>query len=359
MTIGRVGGTDNAAQRSRRVSLLRAMPSRLRDAFVLQRAQRHASRGRSDGPHDALPEQHRQSPDGRSERAAACPACTSSTRDPRKRESTGRAWCFSAHRRSKARAFSSIREAAQFPNGLANSSGQVGRNMMDHIKWGGADGDFDGWTDRQVIGDGPNGIYIPRFANVRPDSTDFVRGYGYQGGARGQGWQERHRLSGHRRGIQAAAERARPVGDDPQRLRRDAAARLRTAALHPRTGRRVGHPDAAHRVRVGTQRTGDSQAHERSAAEMLEASGAIRVRPSTRISTPGNTNHEMGTARMGRERQTSVLNGWNQAWDVAEPVRHRRRLHDFERQPEPVAHLHGAYRARGHYAVEALKRGDV
>ena len=51
------------------------------------------------------------------------------------------------------------------------------------------------------------------------------------------------------------------------------------------------------------------------AAEMLEKAGAKQVRQETRISTPGNTNHEMGTARMGRDRRTSVLNGWNQAWD--------------------------------------------
>ena len=52
------------------------------------------------------------------------------------------------------------------------------------------------------------------------------------------------------------------------------------------------------------------------AAEMLEKAGAKDVRPSTRISTPGNTKHEMGTARMGRARETSVLNSWNQAWDA-------------------------------------------
>jgi choline dehydrogenase-like flavoprotein len=53
------------------------------------------------------------------------------------------------------------------------------------------------------------------------------------------------------------------------------------------------------------------------AAELLEAAGATEIQPSVRgPSTPGNANHEMGTARMGRDRRSSVLNGWNQSWDV-------------------------------------------
>src|SRR6266851_8564685 len=74
-------------------------------------------------------------------------------------------------------------------SGVANSSGQVGRNIMDHIKWGGASGVFDGWTDRRTIGERPNGIYVPRFRNVTSRHPDFIRGYGFQGGAGRAGWQ--------------------------------------------------------------------------------------------------------------------------------------------------------------------------
>ncbi|HJR34021.1 MAG TPA: GMC family oxidoreductase, partial [Gemmatimonadales bacterium] len=56
--------------------------------------------------------------------------------------------------------------SARFPDGLANSSGQVGRNIMDHIKWGGASGEMEGWSDKRTIGSRPNGIYVPRFRNV-------------------------------------------------------------------------------------------------------------------------------------------------------------------------------------------------
>jgi len=73
-------------------------------------------------------------------------------------------------------------------SGIGNSSGQVGRNVMDHIKWGGASGVFDGWTDRRTIGERPNGVYVPRFRNVTSRYPDFIRGYGFQGGAGRAGW---------------------------------------------------------------------------------------------------------------------------------------------------------------------------
>ena len=84
----------------------------------------------------------------------------------------------------------------EFANGLANSSDQVGRNIMDHIKWGGASGEFDGWTDKQVIGERPNGIYVPRFRNVHAKHADCIRGYDFQGGAGRSGWQSATRAAG-------------------------------------------------------------------------------------------------------------------------------------------------------------------
>src|SRR5262249_27825119 len=70
---------------------------------------------------------------------------------------------------------------------IANSSGQVGRNVMDHIKGGGATGRIPGYLDRCVIGNRPNGIYVPRFRNVKTKS-EFLRGYGFQGNARRLEW---------------------------------------------------------------------------------------------------------------------------------------------------------------------------
>ena len=70
----------------------------------------------------------------------------------------------------------------EFPAGLANSSGELGRNLMDHVKAGGADATIPGFEVRSEIGRRPNGIYIPRFRNVKRKDPGFLRGYGFQGG---------------------------------------------------------------------------------------------------------------------------------------------------------------------------------
>jgi choline dehydrogenase-like flavoprotein len=52
------------------------------------------------------------------------------------------------------------------------------------------------------------------------------------------------------------------------------------------------------------------------AAEMLEASGIKDVKTYDNGSAPGMAIHEMGTARMGHDPKTSVLNKWNQMHEV-------------------------------------------
>jgi choline dehydrogenase-like flavoprotein len=95
------------------------------------------------------------------------------------------------------------------------------------------------------------------------------------------------------------------------------------------------------------------------AVELLEASGATRVRPSTRVSTPGNANHEMGGARMGRDRRTSVLNGWNQAWDVPNLfMTDGACMTSSGNQNPTLTYMALTARACG-YAVEELKRGNL
>jgi hypothetical protein len=77
----------------------------------------------------------------------------------------------------------------ELPNGLANSSGELGHNLMDHIKGGGALGTIPGNEDRMVLGRRPNGTYVPRFRNLKKKDAAFLRGYGFQGGGQREGWQ--------------------------------------------------------------------------------------------------------------------------------------------------------------------------
>ena len=80
----------------------------------------------------------------------------------------------------------------EFPNGLGNSSGELGHNLMDHHMGSGAGGDMPGHEDKMPFGNRPNGIYIPRFRNVKKNKKEFIRGYGYQGGGSRDGWTPPH-----------------------------------------------------------------------------------------------------------------------------------------------------------------------
>lgn len=76
----------------------------------------------------------------------------------------------------------------RFPNGFGNDSDELGRNIMDHHLGVGASGEWDGFEDQYYFGRRANGVYIPRFRNMGKEKRDYLRGFGYQGGASRQGW---------------------------------------------------------------------------------------------------------------------------------------------------------------------------
>jgi len=245
-------------------------------------------------------------------------------------------------------------------SGLGNSSGQVGRNIMDHIKWGGASGVFDGWTDARTIGERPNGIYVPRFRNVTSRHPDFIRGYGFQGGAGRAGWQAALHAPGIGPALKARLSDLGPwsmsFGGFGEMLPREA----NRATLHPTLVDAWGIPS----LHIECQWSENELAIHRdmnvTAAELLEAAGAKNIEPNTSgPSTPGGTNHEMGTARMGRDPKTSVLNGWNQSWDVPNLfVTDGAAMTSSSCQNPSLTYM--ALTARAcHYAVAQLKRRDL
>jgi glucoside 3-dehydrogenase (cytochrome c) catalytic subunit len=250
--------------------------------------------------------------------------------------------------------------APDCPTGLANASDQVGRNIMDHIKWGGASGRFDGWEDHTVFGNRPNGIYIPRFRNLRDRHPDFLRGYGFQGGAGRDDWQASSRGPGF--GAQFKQRLLQPgpwsmsLGGFGEMLPRPE----NRATVHPSLVDAWGIPA----LNIDCAWSGNELAMHRdmqvTAAELLEAAGARDIRPDGRgPSTPGGTNHEMGTARMGRDPRTSVLNRWNQAWDVPNLFLTDGACMTSSGNQNPSL-TYMALTARAcHYAVEAMKRHEL
>ena len=251
-------------------------------------------------------------------------------------------------------------KSARFPDGLANSSGQVGRNIMDHIKWGGATGEMDGWEDRRVIGSRPNGIYVPRFRNVSARHPDFVRGYGFQGGAGRQGWQGRARSAGigleFKNRLTALGPWSLTFNGFGEMLPNEA----NRATLHPTKLDAWGIPALHIDCAWGNNELAIHRDMNVAAAELLEAAGAKNIRPDTTgPSTPGGTNHEMGTARMGRDPKTSVLNQWNQAWDVPNLFLTDGACMTSSANQNPSL-TYMALTARAcHHAVEEMKRGAL
>ncbi|HEU4576473.1 MAG TPA: GMC family oxidoreductase [Chitinophagaceae bacterium] len=202
------------------------------------------------------------------------------------------------------------------PNGLGNSSDQLGRNLMDHHYHVGASATFDGFKDRYSFGRRANGIYVPRFRNINEQTKqkEYVRGFGYQGGA------YRGRVS-DLEGIGASLkEKLTEPGDWGMWL--------------GGWGEQLPHPD--NRVTLSKDKKDkwglplldiDAKWRENelamradmmnSAAEMLEKAGCKNISTfNDPDANPGLCIHEMGTARMGKDPRTSVLNQYNQVWDA-------------------------------------------
>src|SRR5690606_19356994 len=76
----------------------------------------------------------------------------------------------------------------RFPNGFGNDSGELGHNIMDHHLSVGASAEVEGFEDQYYYGRRANGMYVPRYRNIGKDKRDYIRGFGYQGGASRMGW---------------------------------------------------------------------------------------------------------------------------------------------------------------------------
>ncbi len=209
--------------------------------------------------------------------------------------------------------------SARFPDGIANSSGMLGRNIIEHHARVGARGRFEGFEDRYYRGNRPNGVYVPRFRNLDAASRhpDFVRGYGLQGQASRLGWQRGSTMPGFGAGFK---ERLRAPGEWRMTLQAYGEFLPRPenrAVLDPVVKDGWGIPALRVSVTRGPNEIAMRRDMAQTAAEMLEAGGArdVEVFDNPEI-PPGTANHEMGTARMGRDPRTSVLNGYNQCHDV-------------------------------------------
>jgi len=203
-----------------------------------------------------------------------------------------------------------------WPGGLGSSSGELGHNLMDHHFRVGAQGKVEGLEDKYYYGFRPNPSYIPRYRNLNGEKRPYLRGFGYEGGAGRDGWSR------------AVAELG--IGGA-----------FKDAATEPGQwsmgGTAFGEmlPNHANMVTLDESKkdkwglpvlkidcaTGENERLMRvdmanDMAETLTAAGLKDVKTFDEPCFPGMGIHEMGTARMGRDPKTSVLNKHNQVWDA-------------------------------------------
>ncbi|HEU4556048.1 MAG TPA: GMC family oxidoreductase [Chitinophaga sp.] len=247
----------------------------------------------------------------------------------------------------------------RFPNGLGNDSEQVGHNLMDHHFGVGADGEFDGFEDQYYnAGRRPNGIYIPRFRNVNEATKvkDYVRGFGYQGGAgRGRGTGAEGVGAAFKASQTEPGKWSMGIGSWGECL----PYYENKATLNKDKKDKYGLPtldiDCEFRENELAMRK-DMQA---SAREMLEAAGLTNVRSYDDMPPPGHCIHEMGTARMGHDPKTSVLNRWNQVHAVKNVfITDGSCMASSACQNPSVTYMALTARACD-YAVKELKKGNV
>lgn len=202
--------------------------------------------------------------------------------------------------------------SSRFPNGFGNDSGELGHNLMDHNFGVGASGEYDGFEDQYYSGRRPASFYIPRYQNIGNDKRDFLRGFGYQGGASRTGWADAVKELSI--GIALKESVTTPgmwrmgMGGFGEMLP-DHHNKL---FINEDVKDKHGLPTVTFDCEYKENELKMRKHMASDAAEMLEATGLKNVHTWDNDVAPGLGIHEMGTARMGRDPKTSVLNRWNQ-----------------------------------------------
>ena len=205
---------------------------------------------------------------------------------------------------------------AEFPHGLANSSDELGHNLMDHIKAGGATGTVPANENRIELGRRPNGIYVPRFRNLKTRQNEFIRGYGFEGGGEREGWERGIAQTGFGPEFKKSLRRPGPWQFTFFGYGECLPNHNNYVELDRQKVDAWGIPVLKIHCAWGENEYALRKDMSIAAAEMLAAAGASNIEPFIRDYPPGFSIHEMGTARMGRDPKTSVLNSFNQAHDV-------------------------------------------
>jgi choline dehydrogenase-like flavoprotein len=200
----------------------------------------------------------------------------------------------------------------RFPNGFGNDSGELGHNIMDHHLSVGAGGSVEGYEDQYYAGRRANGFYIPRYRNIGKNNRDYIRGFGYQGAASRQGWSslvaELSLGADLKSAVSTPGKWTIGMGGFGEIL----PYHENFVVLNKEKKDKFGLPTLTFDAILRDNEFKMRKDMANDAAEMLEAAGFKNVNKFDREIGIGLGIHEMGTARMGKDPKTSVLNKWNQ-----------------------------------------------
>lgn len=244
-------------------------------------------------------------------------------------------------------------------DGLGSSSGELGHNIMDHHYNLGASGTVEGYDDKYYFGRRPNGIYVVRFANLFGDKRDYLRGFGYQGAASREGWSRNVAelsIGGkYKDEISEPGEWSMGIGGFGELLPYHENKITLDHNKKDKWGLPVLSMDAEIKDNEKKMRI-DIVAE---AKAMLESAGIKNIRTWDTGHHVGDGIHEMGSARMGRDPKTSVLNMHNQVWDAKNVfVTDGAMMTSSACQNPSLTYMAMTARA-ANFAADELKKGNI
>ncbi len=201
----------------------------------------------------------------------------------------------------------------RFPNGLGNDSGELGHNLMDHHFRVGATAEPTGFESDVNDGDRPVGFHIPRFRNLaKQERHAFTRGYGFQGYATRTDWRRGFKELSYGESLKEELAKPGPWTIALIGFGECLPYHHNKISLHPRERDQWGLPVVNFSCQFGENERRMREDMQQEAVAMLKKAGYKNVKPYDKGSAPGQAIHEMGTARMGDDPHTSVVNKYNQ-----------------------------------------------
>ena len=246
-----------------------------------------------------------------------------------------------------------------WPEGLGSSSSELGHNIMDHHYNLGASGQIEGYEDKYFYGRRANGFYITRFANLYGDKRNYLRGFGYQGAASRDGWSREIAELNIGAGFKEALTEPGGWTIGATGFGEILPYHENKITLDKNKKDKWGLPVLSMDAEMKENELNMRKDIVSELKAMFEAVGVKNIRTWDSGHALGHGIHEMGTARMGKDPKTSVLNSHNQVWDSKNVfVTDGACMASSACQNPSLTYMALTARAAG-FAVSELKKGNL